>query len=161
MERNVNNNSDSTIYLILNIPFDEEPLEFSFKPDVNGEIKFDYSYDGYITYYIINEEQLENYDLEIQNEFETKGQFYNDTTFRLIFYNSNKNKPDTLFFFEMAENLLIHPVRYFTSGYYSGEWSEICDSFDYFVDIRSYIFEGDDASKINLLISKNITRYEY
>lgn len=139
IERNVNNN-DSSITLILEVPYDGEPIEFSGKLDVNGEIKFSSSVDGYITYIIIDEDQLENYDLNNQNEFETKGLFYNDSTFRFIFYNNKNKKVDTLFFIETKENLKIYPVHYFTSGYSYSEEFSVCDSFNYYLDVNSYIF---------------------
>lgn len=161
MERNINNHNDSSVTLILEIPYDGEPLEFYGNMDGNGEIKFSSSVDGYITYIIIDEDQLENYDLNNQNEFETKGLFYNDSTFRLIFYNPKNNKVDTLFFIETKGNLVIYPVHYFTSGYISLEEVPVCDSFNYYLDVNSYIFKGDNAEEINLLINKIITEDKY
>lgn len=150
LERKINNKNDSTITLILDIPYDGEPLEYLGNLDVNGEIKFDF-----------NEDILNNYGLEIQNEFETKGLFYNDSTFRLIFYNIKNKKVDTLFFIETKENLKIYPVHYFSGGYSYMEEIPYCDTFYYFLDVNSYIFEGDIAKEINLLINKNITGDEY
>lgn len=90
MERNANVTNDTTIKLILNIPYYGEPIEFFGNPDVNGEITFDSYDDNYITYEIIDEAQLENSGSSIKKNLKQKDFFTTNQHLDLYFITSRK-----------------------------------------------------------------------